>query len=52
MHGKKEFYQSRPLTKLEHLSHLNNYIKQKLWFTKLSDFNNPFEANFFCGLLS
>lgn len=47
MHDKKEFYQYRSLTKLEHLSHLNNYIKQKLWFTRLSDFKDPFEANFF-----
>lgn len=40
------FYHYKPLKCLEHLTWLQNYINQKIWFTRLDSFNDKFEGRF------
>lgn len=44
---RKTLYIYKPLKTLAHFDQLANYMNQKMWFTKLSEFNDPFEAHFF-----
>lgn len=46
MSNKKQFFCYKPLKNLEHLSQLQHYLKQNVWFTRLDEFNDPFEACF------
>ena len=41
-----KLYHYKRLENLEHFTWLINYMNQKVWFTKLCDFNDPFEAHF------
>jgi Protein of unknown function (DUF2971) len=42
----KKLYLYKPFSSLDHLTQLQNYINQKVWFTRLSNFNDPFEGQF------
>ena len=42
----KKLYLYKPFSCLDHLTQLQNYINQKVWFTRLSNFNDPFEGEF------
>lgn len=39
-------YHYKPLETLNHFSQLRNYMDQKIWFTRLDQFNDPFESHF------
>jgi hypothetical protein len=39
-------YLYKPLETLDHFSQLRSYMDQKVWFTRLDQFNDPFEAHF------
>jgi|GEM_PF-4225430 len=41
---KKRFYHYKPLQCLEHLNWLQNYLNQKIWFTRVDNFNDKFEG--------
>lgn len=40
----KKLFSYKPFNQLEHLTQLKNYMNQKVWFTRLGDFNDPFEG--------
>lgn len=40
------FYHYKPLKCLNHLIWLKNYLNRKIWFTRLDNFNDKFEARF------
>jgi hypothetical protein len=46
MTNKVELYHYKPLSTKEHFLQLKNYMNQKVWFTQLAKFNDPFEAQF------
>lgn len=46
MTRKIKLYHYKPLSTLENFSHLMNYMNQKIWLTRLAEFNDPFEAQF------
>lgn len=46
MNNKILFYHYKPLKCLEHLIWLQNYLNQKIWFTRLDSFNDKFEGRF------
>ncbi len=41
-----KFYHYKPLSEKQHLTFLENYLKQKVWLTPLKEFNDPFEGKF------
>lgn len=41
-----KFYHYKPLSEEQHLTFLENYLKQKVWLTPLKEFNDPFEGKF------
>ncbi|MCS5711963.1 DUF2971 domain-containing protein [Candidatus Berkiella aquae] len=41
-----KFYHYKPLSEKQHLTFLENYLKQTVWFTPLKEFNDPFEGKF------
>ena len=46
MTNKIYLYHYKPLSSLEHFSHLQNFVNKKIWFTRLDEFNDPFEGDF------
>lgn len=42
--NKLYLYHYRPLKNLEHLSQLQNYLEDKIWFTRVNELNDPFEG--------
>ncbi len=46
MQDKKYLYHYKPLLTLDHFLQLKNYMDQKVWFTRLDEFNDPFEGQF------
>lgn len=46
LNTKLNFYQYKPLKSRKHFKYLKNYLKQKIWFTRLDELNDPFEALF------
>lgn len=45
--NKITLYLYKPLLTLDHFSQLKNYMDQKVWFSPLEKFNDPFEAQFY-----
>lgn len=41
-----KFYHYKPLSEKQHLTFLENYLKQKVWLTPLKEFNDPFDGKF------
>jgi len=46
MTNKIYLYHYKPLSTLEHFTHLKNFMRQKIWLTPVGEFNDPFEAQF------
>lgn len=40
-------YHYKPLKNLENITNLKNYLNQKIWFTRLDKFNDPFEGTLY-----